>query len=130
MGYLFLIPSLILFLVFVAYPVLNTLKTSFYSLRVQNIATGGKWVGLANYKKVLSDGNMWQSLRFTVFFTLISVVLETIIGMVCALIMNREFRGKSIVCGSILVPWCIPTIVSDLCGPICLPSHTESSIKS
>lgn len=51
MGYLFLIPSLILFLVFVAYPVLNTLKTSFYSLRVQNIATGGKWVGLANYKK-------------------------------------------------------------------------------
>lgn len=114
MGYLFLIPSLILFLVFVAYPVLNTLKTSFYSLRVQNIATGGKWVGLANYKKVLSDGNMWQSLRFTVFFTLISVVLETIIGMVCALIMNREFRGKSIVCGSILVPWCIPTIVSGL----------------
>lgn len=65
MGYLFLIPSLILFLVFVAYPVLNTLKTSFYSLRVQNIATGGKWVGLANYKKVLSDGNMWQ---FTAFY--------------------------------------------------------------
>lgn len=130
MGYLFLIPSLILFLVFVAYPVLNTLKTSFYSLRVQNIATGGKWVGLANYKKVLSDGNMWQSLRFTVFFTLISVVLETIIGMVCALIMNREFRGKSIVCGSILVPWCIPQSFLDLCGPICLPSHTESSIKS
>lgn len=48
MGYVFLLPALILFMVVVAYPVFNTLKTSFYSIRVQNIATGGKWVGLAN----------------------------------------------------------------------------------
>lgn len=52
MGYVFLLPALILFMVVVAYPVFNTLKTSFYSIRVQNIATGGKWVGLANYKQL------------------------------------------------------------------------------
>ena len=40
MGYVFLLPALILFMVVVAYPVFNTLKTSFYSIRVQNIATG------------------------------------------------------------------------------------------
>lgn len=113
-GYLFLLPALMLFLIFVAYPVINTLKTSFYSLRIQTIASGGKWIGMRNYKDLLSDAKMWQSLRFTLLFTLVSVVLETAIGMACALVMNREFRGKALVCGTILVPWCIPTVVSGL----------------
>ena len=68
MGYVFLLPALILFMVVVAYPVFNTLKTSFYSIRVQNIATGGKWVGLANYKQLIQDPNTWVTLKFTLLF--------------------------------------------------------------
>ena len=114
MGYVFLLPALILFMVVVAYPVFNTLKTSFYSIRVQNIATGGKWVGLANYKQLIQDPNTWVTLKFTLLFTVVSVILETAIGMACALIMNIGMRGEGIVRGCILVPWCIPTIVSGL----------------
>lgn len=77
MGYVFLLPALILFMVVVAYPVFNTLKTSFYSIRVQNIATGGKWVGLANYKQLIQDPNTWVTLKFTLLFTVVSVILET-----------------------------------------------------
>lgn len=114
MGYVFLLPALILFMVVVAYPVFNTLKTSFYSIRVQNIATGGKWVGLANYKQLIQDPNTWVTLKFTLLFTVVSVILEIVIGMGCALIMNIGMRGEGIVRGCILVPWCIPTIVSGL----------------
>ena len=95
MGYVFLLPALILFMVVVAYPVFNTLKTSFYSIRVQNIATGGKWVGLANYKQLIQDPNTWVTLKFTLLFTVVSVILETVIGMGCALIMNIGTLCKS-----------------------------------
>ena len=113
-AYLFLIPALVLFLLFIAYPVFNTIKTSFYSLRIQTIMQGGRFVGLQNYVKLIQDETMLTSLVFTVGFTLVSVVLETVLGMACALIMNRTFKGLGFVRAMILVPWCIPTIVSGL----------------
>ena len=114
MGYVFLIPAAILFFVFVAYPVFNTLRNSFYSLRIQTLASGGKFVGLKNYQDLLKDVKVTQTLKFTLLFTVIAVVLETVLGMISALIMNQSFRGKTLVCAAILVPWCIPTIVSSL----------------
>ena len=114
LGYLFLIPALILFLVFVAYPVYNTIRTSFYALRIQTLSKGGRFIGWDNYVKLAKDATMWRSLQFTVLFTVIAVCLETIIGMACALIMNRKFPGKNLICAIILIPWCIPTVVSAL----------------
>lgn len=113
-GYLFLIPTLLLFAVFVAYPVFNTLWTSFFSLRIQTLSKGGKFIGLGNYAKLLKDANVFQTMKFTIVFTFIAVALETVIGMGCALIMNRQFMGKNLICAVILIPWCIPTVVSAL----------------
>ena len=113
-AYLFLIPAMVLFLLFVAYPVLNTLKTSLYSLRIQTLSQGGKFVGFQNVIKLAQDKTMLTSLVFTVGFTVVSVILETVLGMACALIMNRTFKGQGFVRAMILIPWCIPTIVSGL----------------
>lgn len=114
MGYLFLIPALLVFLVFIAYPVFNTIKTSFYAYRIQTLKQGAKFTGLDNYIQMFHDKDMYTSLLFTVKFTLISVALETVIGMCCALVMNRSFKGQGLVRAMILVPWCIPTVVSGL----------------
>lgn len=113
-AYLFLIPAMVLFLLFVAYPVLNTLKTSLYSLRIQTLSQGGKFVGFQNFIKLAQDKTMLTSLVFTVGFTVVSIILETVLGMACALIMNRTFKGQGFVRAMILIPWCIPTIVSGL----------------
>ncbi len=113
-AYIFLIPSLVIIALFVAYPVLNTIYNSFLSLRIQTIRLGGKFVGFDNYIKLFSDPLFIQSLKFTGVFTVVSVVLETVLGMVCALIMNRNFKGQGLVRAAILVPWAIPTIVSAL----------------
>ena len=96
-AYLFLIPAMVLFLLFVAYPVLNTLKTSLYSLRIQTLSQGGKFVGFQNFIKLAQDKTMLTSLVFTVGFTVVSVILETVLGMACALIMNRTFKGQGFV---------------------------------
>lgn len=113
-GYLFLIPTLVVFLVLIAYPVCSTIYLSFCNYRTQTITQGAVFNGVANYVKMFQDEEMWTSLIFTVKFTVISVVLETVLGMACALIMNRNFRGSNLVCAMVLVPWCIPTVVSGL----------------
>jgi len=50
--------------------------------------------------------------KVRVFFTITTVVLETILGLWMALIMNRAYRGRALVRASVLVPWAIPTAVT------------------
>ncbi len=114
MGYLFLLPALIVIAVFIVYPIASTFVNSFRELRIQTMQLGGKFAGLSQYKKLFADPLMHSSLRFTLRFTVVSVVLETILGMVCALIMNRPFRMQGMVRAAVLIPWAIPTVVSGL----------------
>ncbi|MHB8061655.1 MAG: carbohydrate ABC transporter permease [Ruminiclostridium sp.] len=113
-GYCLLIPTLLIIAIFIAYPVLNTIYQSFFELRTQTITHGARFVGFANYEKLFKDPLMYQSLKFTVIFTAVAVVLETILGMTCAMIMNRTFKGQGLVRAIILIPWAVPTIVSGL----------------
>ena len=113
-GYVALIPAILVFMIFIVYPVINTFYLSFCNYRTQTMLQGPKFVGLKNYIDMFKDERMWTALRFTVIFTLISVVLESVLGMLCALIMNRQGKTRALVCAMILVPWCIPTVVSGL----------------
>jgi multiple sugar transport system permease protein len=54
----------------------------------------------------------WGAVGVTVLFTVVSVGIETVVGMIMALMMNRAFRGRGLVRASILVPWAIPTAVT------------------
>jgi len=114
MGYIFLIPAAVLISVFVIYPVINTIYLSFFNLRIQTLTEGAKFIGIDNFKKILSDQQFKTSLGFTLKFTIIAVFLETIIGMIFALIMDRAIRFQGFIRAAVLVPWAIPTIVSGL----------------
>lgn len=113
-GYVLLLPVIVVSLIFILYPVVSTIVNSLFEYRTQTMAEGKKWVGLAQYAKLLKDKQMWASLRFTVLFTLLAVILETVLGMLCALMMNQRFSGQALVRAVILIPWAIPTIVSGL----------------
>lgn len=113
-GYLFLIPVVLIILIFIVYPVVKTFLDSFYEIRIQTIQGPKKFVGLDQYGKLFSDPLFYTSLWFTVLFTIVAVTLETILGMICALVMNRNFKGQGFVRAVILIPWAIPTIVSGL----------------
>ena len=56
----------------------------------------------------------WNAFLNTTFFTIVCVILETVLGVIMALIMAKAFKGRGIVRAGILVPWAIPTIVSAL----------------
>ncbi len=129
-------PTIALLGLIVGYPIVKAIYNSFLS-DSQKIdpVTGqfkppGAWTGLTNYKhwllqqcpsgagKVVScpTGNLgaefWRSIEVTVGFTVVTVVLETVIGMIFALMMNRAFKGRALVRAAILIPWAIPTAVT------------------
>jgi len=121
---LFLIPMIIALLVVAGWPLLRTIYFSFTDASLSNI-NAAKFVGFKNYLSwtqlksgkvlwsgVLADPAWWNAVWNTVRFAVVSVVLETVAGMVVALVLNAEFKGRGIVRAAILVPWAIPTIVS------------------
>ncbi|RWF37612.1 MAG: sugar ABC transporter permease, partial [Mesorhizobium sp.] len=103
------------------------LRTLYYSFTDASLADldARQWVGFDNYFSVLTlpsgrllyDGLLvdpvwWRAVWNTVRFAIISVACETVLGMIVALALNAEFRGRGIVRAAILIPWAIPTIVS------------------
>lgn len=107
-GLYLLIPAGIMLLLVFAYPIGRSLWLSFFD---QNLATGLEpvFAGLNNYARIAGDGRFWQSFWITTRFTVITVVLELILGMGIALVLNQAFRGRNLVRTIAILPWALPT---------------------
>ncbi|MBD0345414.1 MAG: sugar ABC transporter permease [Coleofasciculus sp. Co-bin14] len=112
-GWMLLVPALILLLLVFGYPILRAFWLSLYT---QNLGTQLKLVfsGFDNYGRMIGDGRFWQSMWNTTVFTTASVLLELIIGMGVALVLNQSFRGRGAVRTISLLPWALPTALMGL----------------
>lgn len=70
------------------------------------------YIGFKHYQEFLQDKRMWESLGNTVLFTVISVLIELVLGLWIALIINKQFKGRGLIRASVLIPWAIPTVIS------------------
>ena len=61
---------------------------------------------------MLADPIWWRAVWNTFFFAIVSVSLEVVFGVIVALILNAQFKGRTFVRAAVLIPWAIPTIVS------------------
>ena len=111
-AWVFLAPTLVTLLVVAGYPLWGTFWLSFTDAQLLTLEQGASFVGLANYSAVLSDPDWWVALRNTLLFSSISVVLETLLGLGIALVLNAEFRGRALLRAAVLIPWAIPTVIS------------------
>lgn len=107
-GWLLLMPALLVFALVYAYPILRSFWLSFFA---RNLGTQLETVftGLDNYVRMAGDGRFWQTLWNTTIFTSASVVIELLLGMAVALILNQAFRGRGIVRTVAIIPWALPT---------------------
>ncbi|MGO0063417.1 ABC transporter permease subunit [Brevibacillus fluminis] len=70
------------------------------------------YVGFAYYQQFLADSRMWAALYNTLFFTVVSVAIELVLGLWIALLINKQFYGRGLVRATVLIPWAIPTVIS------------------
>lgn len=89
-AYLLLSPAIILFLVFIAGPLIGAIVLSFYEW---DLLTDAKYIGATNYRELMSDDKMWQAVRNTFVFAFWSLVLHIGVGLALALLAQRAIPG-------------------------------------
>ena len=114
-------PTLLVLTIVVLYPTLMALNESLYGPKGLDPETGfisatEPFVGLKNYADIFGEAGerFWNAFFNTTFFTVVTVGLETLIGVAMALIMHKAFRGRALVRAGILIPWAVPTAISGL----------------
>lgn len=123
-AWLFLAPTLLVLACVAGWPLLRTIYFSLTNASLTSLGTE-KFIGFDNYlswatlrsgrviyRGLLADPAWWAAVWNTIRFTVISVSLECLFGLVVALVLNASFRGRGLVRAAILIPWAIPTIVS------------------
>ncbi|ASJ01121.1 carbohydrate ABC transporter permease [Thermococcus gorgonarius] len=110
LAYGMLFPMLAFVILFIVIPVIGTFWISLH--RDVTFIPGFKFVGVRNYILVLKKPEFWHSLMVTVAFSLVSVTLETMLGLIFALILNEEIKGRGLLRAIVLIPWAVPTIIS------------------
>jgi multiple sugar transport system permease protein len=103
-------PIVILRLATAAYPVYRTAYLSFTNSSL--LSATNAYVGLENYRKLQDDFGIRSAVKFTTMFVLGSTILELIIGLLVALLLNSKFHGRGATRSINLIPWAIPTIVA------------------
>ncbi|WP_104668015.1 carbohydrate ABC transporter permease [Ensifer adhaerens] len=123
-AWIFLAPTLLVLALVAGWPLIRTVYFSFTNASLTNL-DGAEFVGFKNYLSwitlksgrtvfngLLADPAWWNAVWNTLKFSALSVTIETVLGLIVALVLNAHFPGRGLVRAAILIPWAIPTIVS------------------
>lgn len=113
-AWLMLAPVGVVLLLVAGWPLARTIWFSFTDAQLGGLADA-QFVGLENYLGeygLLRDEQWWGSVANTLRFALLSVSIETVLGLGVALLLNHPSRGRTLLRAAVLVPWAIPTVVS------------------
>ncbi|MGO4810346.1 carbohydrate ABC transporter permease [Cupriavidus sp. 2MCAB6] len=111
LGLLFMLPTALLLLVFLTYPLGLGVWLGFTNTKIGGT---GEWIGLANYSYLAGDSLTQLALFNTLFYTLVASVLKFALGLWLALLLNKNLPFKSFFRAIVLLPWIVPTALSAL----------------
>lgn len=104
---LFLAPCLLGLIIFTYLPVLASFGLSF---SYWNLLGSPRWVGLENYNAVLSDPLFWKSFGVTVWFVVVSGIIEVVVALALAMALNRAIRGQAFFRTAYFLPFITPMV--------------------
>lgn len=110
--YLLLLPSALLITAVVLYPTLYGVQLSFREMRLNRPDLGDGWVMFKHYQRMIGDGVFWLSLRNTAVWVTAAIILEFGLGLMAALMLNRNLPGTKILAVMILLPYFLPNVVA------------------
>ena len=112
---LFVLPAFLYMMVFVGYPIIRNIILSFQDVTAANLIRGTKnFVMFGNYAELFSDSVFRTSLKNTLVYTLMCLIVQFVIGFALALFFNKNFTVSKPVRGILLIPWMIPITVTAL----------------
>lgn len=107
-----LTPMLAIMTVVTGFPLVNTVWLAFTDAGLTGHGYDWNWAGLENFAYILDDGDFRAALGHTVYFTVVSVSIEVVLGVLVALLLDQQFVGRSFVRALLILPWALPTIVN------------------
>jgi multiple sugar transport system permease protein len=111
--YLFLLPATLFLLIFLLYPVCTMIIYSFEGVNIGSLLSGDiPFVGLDNYRTILSDVLFRSSVGISVVFTIASLVFQFVIGFLLALLFTNRIPLVGVMRGSVMTAWMLPIIVT------------------
>jgi multiple sugar transport system permease protein len=111
--YLYTAPLLLLIAAVLLVPLCVGISYAFRDIQLLDPYAGG-FVGLDHFRELISDYNFRAALLNTLVWTGTSVALQFILGLVLALLLNREFPGRRVVQALVFLPWAVPTFLVGL----------------
>ena len=113
-AWLFVGPTIVLLLAVNIFPLIWTIRLSFTNFRANRPGKAVEWVGLDNYKRILTDPDTWASMQATAHFLFWTILLQVLIGFTLAWLINRKFRGSDMWTTIIVLPMMLsPAVVGN-----------------
>jgi len=108
--WLLMLPLLAVMLTVIGWPMIDTVRLSFTDARL--VGTRGEFVGFANFIRLAGSPAFWRAFVVTTEFAVISVAVEMVLGVLVALLLMQEFRGRNLLRALLILPWALPTVVN------------------
>ena len=111
LAWILVLPAFLYLFLVLAFPLGWSFTLSFTD---KVVGAAANYVGLDNYRYLLSNPDFLKSLKNTVVFTAGAMAAKVVFGVILALLMNMNFRGRTLVRALLIIPWTLPNIVSVL----------------
>jgi multiple sugar transport system permease protein len=111
LGWKLTAPAFLVMMAVVLYPIIDALYLSFFNDRITD-PSGRSFIFLKNYKVILGDPLWWQSVWTSTLIMVITVIIEFILGMALAMVMNKIIIPRRTLRTIVLIPYSIITVVS------------------
>lgn len=107
--YLFAAAAALYLLLFTLVPLARGIGLSFTDTRLLD-PSGGEFVGLENYRRLLGGSVFWQSTLTTLVYSAATVACSLVLGTAAAVVVNRAFPGRLLARAVMTLPWAVPTV--------------------
>ncbi len=113
-AWVFVAPTIILLLAVNIFPLIWTIRLSLTDYRANRPNREVEWVGVENYRRILTDPDVWQSMQATAHFLFWTLFFQVLIGFGLAWLINRKFRGNDLWTTLIVLPMMLsPAVVGN-----------------
>ncbi len=110
-GYLYIQPWVLGLLIFTVLPMLASL---YLSLTLYKIISPPTFIGLENYTRLFTESLFWKSLQNTFYYALIFVPLNIVGSLLCAILLNQDIKGRTLLRSVYFLPSVTPVVATGL----------------